>query len=65
MLDALARHHGDQQIGQVEGAHHPIHEVALAAGLDLDPRVPGDRLFGEAHEGLLVTVADGMDEVER
>ncbi len=65
MLAALARHHGDQQVGQVERAHHAIQEVALAAGLRLDPRVPGDGLLGELDEGLVVAEPDGVDERQR
>ncbi len=65
MLAALAGHHGDQQVGQVEGTHHPVEEVALGAQLRLDPRVPGHGFLGEVHERLVVAVADGVDESPR
>ena len=65
MLAALAGHHGDQQVGQVEGAHHPVEEVALGAQLRPDPRVPGHGFLGEVHERLVVAVADGVDESPR
>ncbi len=65
MLAALAGHHGDQQVGHVERPHHPVEEVALAARLGLDSRVPGDCFLGEIHERLVVTAPDGIDERHR
>ena len=64
MLGALSRHHGDEQVGQVEGAHHSVDEVALAPRLRLDPRIPRDCLLGEHDEGVLVPEPDGVDEGE-
>ena len=65
MLAALSGHHGDQQVGQVEGAHDAVQEVALATGLRLDPRIPGDGLLGEQDERLVVAEPDGVDESQR
>ena len=62
MLTAMSGHHRDQQVGQVERAHHAIQEVPLGARLRLDPRVPGDGLVGECQQRLLVTAVDGVDE---
>jgi hypothetical protein len=65
VLTALPGHHGDQQVGEVEGAHDAVQEVALATGLRLDPRVDGDGFLGEEHERLVVATTDDVDECQR